>query len=106
MLLRLTQMFRPHLIGRTPEEFQSISPPQGRSHPYLLNQYFYKDETVSFAGDTSWHDVLTSCYGMTEPSQGISVILDARKDIKTFDDDKVDLIDLCSRIVNYSPAEP
>jgi len=68
-------------------------------------QYFYKDETVSFAGDTSWHDVLTSCYSTREPSQSISAILDARRDIRTFDDDKVDLIDLCSRIVNYSPPE-
>ncbi len=73
--------------------------------PFQL-QYFYRKEIVSFAGDSSWHDLLTSCYPMSDPPQAIQVILDVKRDIRTFDDDKVDLFDLCNRILHYSPTAP
>lgn len=68
-------------------------------------QYFYKSQIVSFAGEALWHDVLTSCYLMN-PLSNIPMILHVRNDMKTFDDDKVDLYDLCNRIVNYSTLLP
>ena len=64
-------------------------------------QYFYKSQIVSFAGEALWHDVLTSCY-LGNPLSNIPMVVYVRNNMKTFDDDKVDLYDFCNRIVNYS----
>jgi len=68
--------------------------------PELL--YFYNSQIVSFADDALWHDLLTSCYVWSpEPGPHIHMLIDIRKNMKTFDPDKVDLYDLCNSIMNY-----
>ncbi len=67
-------------------------------------QYFYKSQIVSFAGDSLWHDVLTSCFAF-EPPPTIMKITLIRFEMNTFDEDKVDLYDFCNRIVNYGDQE-
>ena len=61
--------------------------------------YFYRSQVVSFAGDSRWHDLLTSCYSGS-PSPGIARLVDARFRVTPFDDDKVNLVDLSDAIVN------
>jgi hypothetical protein len=76
----------------------------GAEIPFEL-QYFYKSQTVSFAGDAFWHDALTSCYIFsTDPPPSIDKIIRIRLEMNAFDDDKVDLYDFCNRIVNYDRA--
>ncbi len=64
--------------------------------------YFYKTPIVSFAGDSLWHDLLTSCYGgNTPPGPHRQMLIDIRRNMKPFDPDIVDLYDLCNSIMNY-----
>jgi hypothetical protein len=64
--------------------------------------YFYKSQIVRFGEDALWHDLLTSCYVWSpDPGPHIHTLIDIRKNMKTFDPDKVDLYDLCSSIMNY-----
>jgi len=59
---------------------------------------------VNFPGDSLWHDLLTYVWDFNNLNAHRFMLIEIRKNLKTFDlieNDKVDLYDLCNSIMNY-----